>query len=133
MEIYNLKSSYSRIDTFENFLNKKGMIPISLITINDREYVEYIAELDAMAFSYEQQKKIDEIKEKPQTKVIESKELTEAKNTILNTDPFGNHQHSGQTLGEIVSNDMKWVEYALENMSNEYIRKRLQIIVDSMR
>lgn len=137
MEIYNLKSTYSkimRVQQFDATSNNNSMIPISIIKLGEDDiFIEYIHELDATAFMVEQQELRKEVSQKPQAQVVESKELVEAKNTILNTDPFGDHKHSGQALGEIVASDMAWVEYALENMTNEYIKKRLQLIVDSMR
>lgn len=144
MEIYNLKSTYSkimRVKQFEEKLeydikvgNPNNMIPISIIKFGDQDiFIEYIRESEATAFLIEQQELRKEISQKPQAQVVESKELVEAKNTILNTDPFGSHRHAGKTLGEIVATDMEWVNHALKNMTNEYIRNRLQLIVDSMR
>lgn len=137
MEIYNLKSTYSkimRVQQFDSTSNHDDMIPISIIKLGDNDiFIEYIKESEATAFMIEQQELRKEVSQKPQAQVIESKELVEAKNTILNTDPFGDHKHSGQALGEIVASDMDWVQHALENMTNEYIKKRLQLIVDSMR
>lgn len=133
MEIYNLKSTFSKIDNFESFKKRESVTPISLIVIENNVYVEYINTIDELSYIKEQEEMRKQIASKPQAQVVESKELVEAKNTILNTDPFGDHKHSGQALGQIVASDMAWVEYALENMTNEYIKKRLQLIVDSMR
>lgn len=133
MEIYNLKSTFSKVDYFESFKKRESVTPISLIVIENDVYVEYINTIDELSYIKEQEEMRKQIAPKPQAQVVESKELVEAKNTILNTDPFGDHKHSGQALGEIVASDMAWVEYALENMTNEYIKKRLQLIVDSMR
>lgn len=133
MEIYSLKSTFSKIDNFESFKKRESVTPISLIVIENNVYVEYINAIDELSYIKEQEEMRKQIAPKPQAQVVESKELVEAKNTILNTDPFGDHKHSGQALGEIVASDMAWVEYALENMTNEYIKKRLQLIVDSMR
>ena len=136
MEIYSLKSTYSKIMRVQQFdaAPHNDIIPISIIKLGENDiFIEYIKESEAMAFMIEQQELRKEVSQKPQAQVVESKELVEAKNTILNTDPFGDHKHSGQALGEIVASDMAWVEYALENMTNEYIKKRLQLIVDSMR
>lgn len=137
MEIYNLKSTYSKIMRIQQFDQKSihdDIILISIIKLGDGDIlIEFIKESDATAFMIEQQELRKEISQKPQAQVVESKELVEAKNTILNTDPFGDHKHSGQALGEIVASDMAWVQHALENMTNEYIKKRLQLIVDSMR
>lgn len=133
MEIYNLKSTFSKIDNFESFKKRESVTPISLIVIENNVYVEYINSIDELSYIKEQEEMRKQIAPKPQAQVVESKELVEAKNTILNTDPFGDHKHSGQALGEIVASDMAWVQHALENMTNEYIKKRLQLIVDSMR
>lgn len=136
MEIYNVKSTFSKITSFDEYqvTNKKDkVVIISIITINNEILVEYVSENDFIAYMKEQEEMRKQIAPKLQAQVVESKELVEAKNTILNTDPFGDHKHSGQALGEIVASDMAWVEYALENMTNEYIKKRLQLIVDSMR
>lgn len=137
MEIYNLKSTYSkimRVQQFDQTSRLDDIIPISIIKLGDNDiFIEFIKELEATAFMIEQQELRKEVSQKPQAQVVESKELVEAKNTILNTDPFGDHKHSGQALGEIVASDMAWVQHALENMTNEYIKKRLQLIVDSMR
>ena len=133
MEIYNLKSTFSKIDNFESFKKRESVKPISLIVIENNIYVEYINEIYELSYIKEQEEMRKQISPKPQAQVVESKELVEAKNTILNTDPFGDHKHSGQALGEIVASDMAWVQHALENMTNEYIKKRLQLIVDSMR
>ena len=132
MEIYNLKSKYSVIYDLKSYNELIDVIPITLIKIEDIIMIEAIKVYDLKAYEEEQAKMRNEIVCQPKQKVVESKELIEAKNTILNTDPFGEHRHSGQSLGEIVSNDMAWVQYALENMTNEYIKKRLKIIVDSM-
>lgn len=136
MEIYSLKSTFSKIVSFDEYQEtniKKEIVVLTIININDVILVEYIEEKDVISYIKEQEEMRKQIAPKPQAQVVESKELVEAKNTILNTDPFGDHKHSGQALGEIVSSDMAWVEYALENMTNEYIKKRLQLIVDSMR
>ena len=128
MEIYNLKSTFSkimRVQQFDQISRHDDTIPISIIKLGDGDiFIEFIKESDATAFMVEQQELRKEVSQKPQAQVVESKELVEAKNTILNTDPFGDHKHSGQALGEIVASDMAWVQHALENMTNEYIKKQ---------
>lgn len=129
IEIYNLKSTFSKIATMSDLTNSGlNVVPISLIKIDDTLYVEYVLDRDVPAFLREMDEKIKITA--PATQVIESKELTEAKNTILNTDPFGN-RHAGQTLGEIVKDDPAWVQKALKEMTNKYIRDRLELIVES--
>lgn len=131
IEIYNLKSTFSKIAKMELLISRTDIVPLSIIKMDDMPlFVEYILDRDVPAFLREMDEKIKITA--PATQVIESKELTEAKNTILNTDPFGN-RHAGQTLGEIVKDDPAWVQKALKEMTNKYIRDRLELIVESER
>lgn len=50
--------------------------------------------------------------------------------TIINTDPFG-AKYSGKSIREIFEcGDREWLDKALKLMHNEFIRKKLQYIVD---
>lgn len=60
----------------------------------------------------------------------QDKTLEEYRKVVLNTDPFGN-TFSGKTLGFIFDNSPEWVDHALNNMKNDYIRDRLQYIKDN--
>lgn len=60
----------------------------------------------------------------------QDKTLEEYRKVVLNTDPFGG-TFSGKTLGFIADNSPEWVDHALNNMKNDYIRDRLQYIKDN--
>lgn len=50
--------------------------------------------------------------------------------TVINKDPFG-AKYSGKKIREVFENgDAKWLETALRELRNEFIRDRLQYIVD---
>lgn len=50
--------------------------------------------------------------------------------TVINKDPFG-AKYSGKKIREVFENgDAKWLETALKELRNEFIRDRLQYIVD---
>ena len=63
-------------------------------------------------------------------KQSDDEKIAEYRNVILNKDPFG--KYSGKTLGEIVdSGDDQWIEKVLKNMKNDYIRTRLEFLVNN--
>ena len=55
--------------------------------------------------------------------------INEYREVRLNTDPFGDHKHSGQTLGHILDTDKSWCEMAVKQLKNEYIRIRLEYLL----
>ena len=61
----------------------------------------------------------------------ENKELDEACNTILRTDPFG-ATYNGKKLIEIIKADFLWFDKALKEMKNPYILPKLKLIKEAI-
>ena len=55
------------------------------------------------------------------------KEVTEALNTVLNTDPFGLKQE-GKTLKEIYKTCPEWWDTATKKLKNKFIKGKMDII-----
>lgn len=55
--------------------------------------------------------------------------IEEYRQVRLNTDPFGDHKHSGQTLGHILDTDKSWCEMAVNQLKNEYIKTRIEYLL----
>ena len=70
MEIYNLKSTFSKIDNFESFKKRESVTPISLIVIENNVYVEYINSIDELSYIKEQEEMRKQIAPKPQAQVV---------------------------------------------------------------
>lgn len=73
----------------------------------------------------------------PKTALTENKKELETDfdfenylDTVINRDPFG-AKYSGKKIKDIfIAGDKDWLDNALKNMKNEFIRERLQYIVD---
>jgi len=61
----------------------------------------------------------------------ENKELDEACQTILRTDPFG-AAYNGKKLIDIVKADFLWFDKALKEMKNPYILPKLKLIKEAI-
>lgn len=65
---------------------------------------------------------------------VEDEQLNECRDTILNRDPFG-FGFSGKKLGEIEKDPrgLTWLERASKEMRNEFIRQKVDYILNARR
>lgn len=66
--------------------------------------------------------------------VVEDEQLNECRDTVLNRDPFG-FGFSGKKLGEIERDPrgLTWLERASKEMRNEFIRQKVDYILNARR
>lgn len=109
------------VDIFHNHLMKA--IQIIESDKNPIIYIEYIPEAFLKEYMEEQSTiKLDAVQP---VKNQEEESIEDDLNTVLNKDP--RNKYSGKTLKEIFdANDMEWLHWALSNMKNEFIRKKLE-------
>lgn len=133
METFKATSKYSTINIFrnleewENFVkligNVNSIIQIA-ITPNNNVIIEMVH--DSLIEKYRNETKlIDKNDEKVKNK--EDQALENALDTVLNKDPFGD-VYSGWKLKDIADNDPEWIEKAVKELKNTFIKDKLIII-----
>ena len=132
METFKATSKYSCIRMFDNIekceqfckgiptdwviqcgFTEDGYILIE--TVNPRDLEKYRNET----------KLIDKNDEKVKNK--EDQALENALDTVLNKDPFGD-VYSGWKLKDIADNDPEWIEKAIKDLKNTFIKDKLILI-----
>ena len=115
-------------------------LPYIVDFIDIKDYVEVGNDAKQMVITYalcveedDWEKFLLEQKAQMQKAAIEkeNKELDEACQTILRTDPFG-AAYNGKKLIDIVKADFLWFDKALKEMKNPYILTKLKLIKEAI-
>lgn len=133
METFKATSKFSTINIFrnleewENFVNTIGIVNSIIqiaITPNNNLIVEMVH--DSLIEKYRNEtKSFDKNEEKVKNK--EDQALENALDTVLNKDPFGD-VYSGWKLKDIADNDPEWIEKAIKDLKNTFIKDKLILI-----
>lgn len=133
METFKATSKFSSINIFRNleewedFVNAVGNVNSIIqiaITPNNNLIVEMVH--DSLIEKYRNEtKSFDKNEEKVKNK--EDQALENALDTVLNKDPFGD-VYSGWKLKDIADNDPEWIEKAIKDLKNTFIKDKLILI-----
>ena len=118
-----LNSEIKIVDT-HTILNDENCFYIQSERINDDclivEYVKREDLCDLIPFGAMQNNgKIEPLQD--------DKKVEEFRAIVLRTDPFS--RYSGMTLGDIIDQkDLKWINQVVKNMTNTYIREKVEYL-----
>lgn len=133
METFRATSKYSNLHIFksledwENYLLKydgEVLVIQVAITSNNNLIVETVF-LPLLEKYRNETKTIDKNEEKVKNK--EDQALENALDTVLNKDPFGD-VYSGWKLKDIMENDPEWIDKAIKDLKNTFIKDKLILI-----
>ena len=138
METFKAISKYSNLHVFKNledweaYLQKcdgEVLVIQVAITSNNNLIVETV--FSPLLEKYRNETKIvDKTEEKVKTK--QEQDLENALDTVLNKDPFGD-VYSGWKLKDIVDTDPEWIDKAIKDLKNTFIKDKLILIKNNYR
>ena len=131
METLKVTSKYSNLYCFKNLHEceefckslPKGFI-IQFGFHEDYILIETVNLADLEKYRNET-KLVDKNEEKVKTK--QEQDLENALDTVLNKDPFGD-VYSGWKLKDIMENDPEWIDKAIKDLKNTFIKDKLILI-----
>lgn len=116
LRLYALQSFMNDESTLESIEENNIVVQMVADHESDTLIVEYISKLEA------------DIEDEPKSK--HDIDFENYLDTIINKDPFGG-KYSGMKIRTVFEQgDEQWLRIALEQMKNEFIRDRLQYILD---
>lgn len=116
LEIYDAHCFWGDDITLITLEEENTIIQIIPIEESNKLLVEYVS-------------KLEENLREPVGIPTHDMQMQDNLDTIINYDPFGN-KYSGKPIRDIFeAGDKAWIDKALKNMKNEYIREKLEYIV----
>lgn len=119
------KYSVVRVETIENLDNRVDIIQI--MPIGGPDNICFIVESVPADIWPEYLASLSQEEQPPKSDGGLPKEVTEALDTVLNTDPFGLKQE-GKTLKEIYKTCPEWWDTATKKLKNKFIKGKMDII-----
>lgn len=119
------KYSVVRVETIENLDNRVDIIQI--MPIGEPDNICFIVESVPADIWPEYLASLSQEEQPPKSDGGLPQEVTEALNTVLNTDPFGLKQE-GKTLKEIYKTCPEWWDTATKKLKNKFIKDKMDII-----
>lgn len=119
------KYSVVRVETIENLDNRVDIIQI--MPIGEPDNICFIVESVPADIWPEYLASLSQEEQPPKSDGGLPKEVTEALDTVLNTDPFGLKQE-GKTLKEIYKTCPEWWDTATKKLKNKFIKGKMDII-----
>ena len=119
------KYSLVRVETIENLDNRVDIIQI--MPIGEPDNICFIVESVPADVWPDYLASLSQEEQPPKSDGGLPQEVTEALNTVLNTDPFGLKQE-GKTLKEIYKTCPEWWDTATKKLKNKFIKGKMDII-----
>ena len=119
------KYSVVRVDTIEKLDNRVDIIQI--MPIGEPDNLFFIVESVPADIWPEYLASLSQEEQPPKSDGGLPQEVTEALDTVLNTDPFGLKQE-GKTLKEIYKTCPEWWDTATKKLKNKFIKGKMDII-----
>ena len=119
------KYSLVRVETIENLDNRVDIIQI--MPIGEPDNICFIVESVPADVWPDYLASLSQEEQPPKSDGGLPQEVTEALNTVLNTDPFGLKQE-GKTLKEIYKTCPEWWNTATKKLKNKFIKGKMDII-----
>ena len=118
------KFSVVRVETIKNLDNRVDIIQIMPIGEPDNIFIVESVPADVWP---EYLASLSQEEQPPKSDGGLPQEVTEALDTVLNTDPFGLKQE-GKTLKEIYKTCPEWWDTATKKLKNKFIKGKMDII-----